>query len=159
MVQIYTAPDYTYQEDGNTSIFLAGTIDSGDSENWQEQLSEILSLHEDLDLHIFNPRREYWPDSNDNEEVTRQILWEQEHLDKADIIIMNILGDSKSPISLLELGLYARSGKLAVFCPEEFYRFENVRQTCKAYNIPLIKTNNLLMIYTYIMQKLGAIKC
>lgn len=46
-----------------------------------------------------------------------------------------ILPESKSPITLLELGLHARSGKLLVICPEKFYRYDNVRITCQKYNI------------------------
>ena len=31
-----------------------------------------------------------------------QVNWELEHLEKADLIIMNILASSKSPITLLD---------------------------------------------------------
>lgn len=37
-----------------------------------------------------------------------QVNWELEHLEKADLIIMNILASSKSPITLLEMGLFMR---------------------------------------------------
>ena len=50
---------------------------------------------------------------------------------------MNILGSSKSPITLLEMGLHARSGKLHVACEPSFYRYDNVRITCAYYGIPL----------------------
>lgn len=45
--------------------------------------------------------------------------------------------DSKSPITLLELGLFAKSGKLYVVCTEGFYRYDNVRITCAKYGVPV----------------------
>lgn len=44
---------------------------------------------------------------------------------------------SKSPITLLELGLFAKSGKLHVVCTEGFYRYDNVRITCAKYGVPV----------------------
>ena len=68
--------------------------------------------------------------------------------------MMNILPTSKSPISLLELGLYARSShKLIVFCNPNFYRFNNVKQVCKMYNVPLYETNDILVIRNKILER------
>lgn len=120
------------------TVFLAGTIDNGDSFNWQE---DIINRCQDLDVIFYNPRRKHWPDNPIPSQIESQIRWEQEHLDNADVIIMCLLDDSKSPISLLELGLYAQSGKLIVFCNPEFYRYTNVKLTCQKYNIPLYKVN------------------
>lgn len=44
---------------------------------------------------------------------------------------------SKSPITLLELGLFAKSGKLHVVCTEGFYRYDNVRITCAKHGVPV----------------------
>lgn len=120
------------------SVFLAGTIDNGNSFNWQES---IVNRCQDLDITFYNPRRKQWTDSPLPSQLEYQIKWEQEHLDNADIIIMCLLDDSKSPVSLLELGLYAQSGRLIVFCNPEFYRYTNVKLTCQKYNIPLYKVN------------------
>ena len=119
---------------GTKSVFLAGTIDNGDSSNWQE---DLINKCKDLNVTFFNPRRKEWIQNPTSEDMEYQIKWEQEHLDSADIIIMCLLDNSKSPISLLELGLYAQSGKLLVFCNKAFYRYDNVRLTCQKYNIPL----------------------
>lgn len=119
---------------GTKSVFLAGTIDNGDSSNWQE---ELINKCKDLNITFFNPRRKEWIQNPTSEDIEKQIKWEQEHLDSANTIIMCLLDNSKSPISLLELGLYARSGKLLVFCNKAFYRYDNVRLTCQKYNIPL----------------------
>ena len=44
-----------------------------------------------------------------------------------------------SPISLLEFGLHARSGKMVVFCPEGFWRKGNVDIVCERYGIPQVE--------------------
>jgi hypothetical protein len=116
------------------TVFLAGTIDNGDGSNWHEDLIENC---QDLNVTFFNPRRKEWPTSPTREEMEYQIKWEQHHLDRADLIIMCLLDNSKSPISLLELGLYAQSKKIIVFCNPAFYRWDNVRLTCEKYKIPL----------------------
>jgi len=131
----------TNEELEGKSIFLAGTIDNGNSENWQE---EIINLYKNDEVTFFNPRRKYWNplmNSELKDELEYQIKWEQEHLDKADLIIMCLLDNSKSPISLLELGLYAQSKKIIVFCNDLFYRYQNVKLTCDKYGIPLKKFN------------------
>ena len=48
--------------------------------------------------------------------------------------------DTKAPISLLELGLYAASGKMVVYCPEGFYRLRNVEIVYKGMGVPLMES-------------------
>jgi hypothetical protein len=45
--------------------------------------------------------------------------------------------ETKSPISLLELGLHAESDRMIVCCPPGFWRKGNVDIVCTRYNIPL----------------------
>lgn len=134
----YTINSKVKSSDGSlikpVSIFLAGTIDDGKSRNWQSEIIEDIGTKYDSDnITVYNPRRDDW--SDDNYAIEKQILWEQENLDKADYIFMNLESGSKSPISLLELGLYAQSNKLIVFCNDGFYRYTNVKLTCNKYNI------------------------
>ena len=140
--------------DNHISIFLAGTIDSGNSVNWQQEIINNLQEYDLQNLTIYNPRRLDWPSDAGHEEMQFQIKWEQEHLDKADIIIMVLTDTSKSPITLLEMGLYAKSKKLYVFCTDKFYRYDNVKLTCDKYNIPLINTTNTEKISEYIFDKI-----
>lgn len=149
-VDIYTPPlksdDMEYNEDGKVSfnIFLGGTIDNGESADWQQELiSAVSGIELTRPVHIYNPRREDWPSSDNHREIDIQINWELDHLEKADLIVMNILADSKSPISLMEIGLFARTNKLIVFCPKTFYRYDNVRVVCQRFGIPLYNTNNI----------------
>lgn len=150
MNKFYVAPQVDDTEDNiGRRIFLAGTIDMGNSSDWQNTLISRLSddRYQNLNITIYNPRRDKEFNVDDQEE---QIRWELNHLDKADVILVNILPDSKSPITLMEIGLYANSGKLVVVCPKEFYRYDNVRIVCEKYNIPLynlpgqVKITNLI---------------
>lgn len=136
------------------NLFLGGTIDNGSSLDWQKTLVDELNLSDTVHpIMIYNPRREDWPDSNGNNEIEKQINWELYHLERADLIVMNILGNSKSPISLMELGLFARTGKLIVFCNHNFYRYDNVRIVCRTYNIPLYNTNDILVIKKKVLER------
>ena len=123
---------------GAVTVFLAGTIDMGNSEDWQHKLVEEVKTW-DLyghDYVFYNPRRDEGF-SDDKGEFEYQVNWELDHLESCKNIIMCILGTSKSPITLMELGLFARSGKLEVICEPNFYRYGNVKITCERYGVPL----------------------
>ena len=117
------------------SVFLAGTIDMGSGVDWQKDVAELFEKAPGNWV-LFNPRQEFWDPSRENE-MDYQVNWELSHLEEADFILMNFLPDSKSPITLLELGLFAHSGKLYVVCTEGFYRYDNVRITCAKYGVPV----------------------
>lgn len=70
-----------------------------------------------------------------NEYFVEQVEWELNALDKADYIFMYFDPNTKSPISLLELGLYASSKKLLVYCPQEFWKSGNIYMVMRKYNI------------------------
>lgn len=122
---------------GYKSIFLAGSI--GGAKNWQQ---EVINSVMDFKKVIFNPRRENWDNSCvqsiDNPKFKGQVDWELEHLEKSDMIVMNFEPETMSPISLLEFGIYARSGKMYVYCQEPFFRKGNVDIVCDRYNIPQV---------------------
>lgn len=118
-----------------TRIFLAGTIDMGNSRDWQKEIYERFTEMDGRYI-LFNPRQEHW-DATRPGEMDYQVRWELDHLEEADMIIMYILGSSKSPISLLEMGLHAKDGKMTVICEEDFYRYDNVRITCDYYSVPM----------------------
>lgn len=135
------APKYYGIGDGYTTVFLAGSIENGVADKWQERVVADLS---DMPIRFLNPRRDDWdPTWNDEEnrdKLEEQILWELEGLELADLIIAYIDPNTKSPITLLEIGLHNHSGKLIVLCPEGFYRKVNVDVTCKFYEINQVDT-------------------
>lgn len=134
----------------NLKIFLAGTIDMGNSENWQDEAIRLLQLYYTENVDVYNPRRDDWDASwvqtFNNPEFFQQVSWELDAMDKADYILMNFTSESKSPITLLELGLYAQSKKVHVCCPDDFYRSGNVKIVCNKYNIPMYKSLRHLII-------------
>ena len=56
----------------------------------------------------------------------------------ASVIGMYFAPATKAPITLLELGLSARSGKLVVCCPDGFWRKGNVEAVCTRYGVQLL---------------------
>jgi hypothetical protein len=154
-----TPPDtMEYEEDGSipVNVFLGGTIDNGNSDDWQNELiNSISNVDLEKPVRIYNPRRKEWPSSDDHREISRQINWELANLEATDVIVMNILADSKSPISLMEIGLFASTGKLMVFCPKTYYRYDNVMVVCQRFNIPLHTTNNIPYITEKVCEKIG----
>lgn len=123
------------------SVFLAGSIDMGKAVNWQQQVTAAL-MH--LPIMILNPRRDDWDASwaqdISNPQFREQVEWELNHLDACTVIAMYFDPAGPAPISLLELGLYARTGKLIVCCSEGYWRRGNVQIVCARYGIRLVDT-------------------
>lgn len=117
-------------------VFLAGSIEMGTAADWQAELVARLS---DLEVVILNPRRKDWrkewkPELSDPH-FRQQVEWELAALESADVIVMVLAPGTQSPVSLLELGLHARSGKLIVLCPEGFWRKGNVDAVVARYAV------------------------
>lgn len=129
----------------NRKIFLAGSIEDGKAEKWQNKLSDNLKDLPDSIL-LLNPRSENWDstwlEENTNNNFQEQINWELVAMETADIIAMHFDEKTMSPITLLELRLHARSNKLIVHCPQGFWKRKNVLVVCKRYGITLVPTIN-----------------
>jgi hypothetical protein len=124
---------------GATSVFLAGSIEMGVAEDWQ---SEVAARLADLDVVILNPRRDEWDatwrQSRDDPRFRGQVEWELGGLERATVVALWFAPATRAPVSLLELGLTARSGKLVVGCPDGFWRKGNVEVVCERHGIPLL---------------------
>jgi hypothetical protein len=121
------------------SIFLAGSIDQGQAVDWQTSITKKLS---NLPVTILNPRRPDW-DSSWKEDISfepfrEQVDWEQDMLEAADVIALYFAKDSVAPISLLELGLFARTGKMVVACPLGYWKRGNVQIVCQRLKVELV---------------------
>jgi hypothetical protein len=149
MVTIIKPPHPVTKAGANiNAIFLAGSIEMGKAENWQARVEEFFKYYP-REITILNPRREDW-DSSWTQEFTnpqfyQQVNWELTSLDAADLIIMYFHPDTKSPISLLEFGMYAESNKMLVCCPTGFWRKGNVDIVCERYSIPNYETLDELL--------------
>lgn len=120
-------------------VFLAGSIEMGRADDWQERITDRLGH---LPITILNPRRDGWnPDwdqSTDNPEFVAQVNWELDGLRDSDVIAMYFDKDTKSPITLLELGLFADTTKLVVYCPKGYWRKGNVDMVCIRHGIKTV---------------------
>jgi hypothetical protein len=128
------------------SVFLAGSIEMGQAEPWQSVVEEALAGE---DVVILNPRRDEWDASWEqsihNPQFREQVEWELEGQERATAIAMYFAPATKAPITLLELGLFARSGKVVVCCPPGFWRRGNVEVVCARYGVELVESPSELV--------------
>ncbi|HEY1073833.1 nucleoside 2-deoxyribosyltransferase domain-containing protein [Brevundimonas sp.] len=128
-------------DDSRPRVFLGGSIDMGGAPDWQAAMTSALA---DMDVVVLNPRRPDWnpnwrPEA-DEPEFRRQVEWELAALESADVIVMYFAPGTQSPVSLLEMGLHARGGKLIVLAPEGFWRKGNVDITAQAYGVKQVQS-------------------
>lgn len=130
------APEYR-----KYSVFLAGSIEMGKAIQWQKQITKQL---QDLPITICNPRRGFWDPTVTPEEkdlsFQTQVKWELGALESASLICFFFDTNTKSPVTMLELGLWARSRKVIVCCNKKFHRAGNVHITCRRYGVPFVQS-------------------
>ncbi len=139
MARVLKPPAPLALDGADPSVFLAGSIEMGAAADWQAQVEQSLR---DLDVVLLNPRRDEWDaswvQSASNPPFREQVEWELEGLERTTVIAMYFAPGTRSPVTLLELGLFARSGKLLVCCPDGFWRKGNVEVVCGRYGVPLV---------------------
>jgi hypothetical protein len=118
-------------------LFLAGSIEQDSAERWQDRLIEMLRNSPGT---ILNPRRENWDStwkqSLANDQFYEQVQWELMGIQEADHIAFYFDPNTKSPITLMELGLcIGQLQNITVCCPEGFWRKGNVDIMCERYHI------------------------
>lgn len=130
------------------SLFLAGSIEMGLAPQWQQTVEQAL---ERSSITILNPRRDdwdsTWQQALTNPQFAAQVAWELEAQERADCIAMFFAPETQAPITLLELGLFARTGKLVVCCPPGYWRKGNVDVVCQRYGIQQVPTLGELCVY------------
>ena len=140
------APNHLKLKHGYTSIFLAGSIEMGKAEQWQQKIIQSVP---DEPIIFFNPRRADWDSSwgqtKEDSRFVEQVKWELEALEVAEHIVMYLDPKTMSPVSLIELGVHIRDPKLTVICPDGFWKKGNVDITCEFY-----KTRQVDSIDAYI---------
>jgi hypothetical protein len=142
-INVYYPPMNIAKRNTNLpSIFLAGTIDMGNSVDWQETTIDLINSFRPARYNIFNPRRKdwdsSWEQSYENPYFYQQVSWELNAIDEADYVLVYFASDSQSPITLLELGiLTARPEKVSVVCEDGFWRNGNVEIVCDLYSIQM----------------------
>lgn len=134
------------------NIFLGGSIEQDIAKPWQKRVVSMFKDEPDTVV-LLNPRRESWDPTwknvKTNKAFRQQVEWELEALETSDVILMYFDPATKSPISMLELGLFAHyprdivfyqdavkaASKLHVICPPGFWRKGNVDIVCERYGI------------------------
>lgn len=137
----------------SVKIYLGGTMDfSGNPQtDWQQAFIDGLAklsdpvkgllLIKNLNFIIFNPKV---PPQNpaapnlDNPEFVQTMKWRMQMQDMADIVFLNIMKNSVSPIPILEFGSLLGSGKLIVRASEMNNMYSQIRMYCEKYQIPLL---------------------
>lgn len=126
-------------------IFLAGSIDMGKAIHWQKMVEKSL---EDLDVVIFNPRRDDFDANAEYSEnspyMIEQIEWELEHIDKSDLVVFYFDPAGQAPITMFEMGLvahrvYTMKKKGIILCPEGFWKRPNVLISAMYYDFSIVK--------------------
>lgn len=123
------------------SVFTAGSIEMGKAVQWQGQMATMLSP---LPVTVNNPRRGHWdptitPEAKDAA-FRQQVEWELSALEQADVICFFFDVNTMSPVTLLELGIWAASDKVVVCCDPKYWRSGNVHIVCDRYGIPVVNT-------------------
>lgn len=160
-MRVIKAPHYFSKVGGEVSVFLAGSIEMGSAVDWQTSLAESLSSEPVIFL---NPRRDHFDweteQSVENPLFYQQVSWELDHIHRADIVVVNFLGTTKSPISLLELGMVSvlKPKSTLVCCAPDFWRRGNVEVVCGKAEIPLFSSIGALRmsLITRVNRLIGA---
>ena len=125
------------------TVFLSGAIDRNKAVSWREYVASKLNH---LPVILIDPYRPDW-NNTWREEATfepfrRQVEWELDTMEAANIIVVHFTATEQAPISLLEFGLFARESrrdrKLLVMCPDGYWKKGNVQIVCARFGIPLL---------------------
>lgn len=124
------------------SIFLAGSIEMGKAERWQDKVVNTFQDYTNLDF--FNPRRDDW-DSSWKQDIIdtnfrNQVEWEVRNLQSADIVFCYIDPTTMSPVTLFEIGMMCQTNKLILCAPKGYWRHGNLQVYSKLFNFPLVET-------------------
>lgn len=127
----------------NLEVFLAGSIEMGLASDWQASLANMLK--DVPNVILFNPRRDEWDSSWDqdikHEKFHEQVSWELDHLEESNLVVFYFDPLTRSPITLLELGIAAASGlQCIICCPKGFWRKGNVDIICERYDLKQVDT-------------------
>lgn len=128
------------------SVFLSGATKT----NWRETFLTILAskLPSTTQPHppypsitVYDPTQPLWAadwreDLADGRFGT-QVAWELDRLDAAAVVAVFFERASESPVSLLEFGLCAHSGRAVVGCGRGYWKRGNVEAVCLRYGVPM----------------------
>lgn len=123
--------------EGGFSVFLSGSV-AGD--DWRAALMKKL---EDKEIIFLDPRSDDYDSLKKTEQDPKfreQVTWEQDGMENANVIVMYFNRNSVASISLLEFGLFARSGRMIVRCPQGYKHKGYVDVLCERFGVQQVST-------------------
>jgi hypothetical protein len=126
-------------------LFLAGSIEQGRAMPWQGAVATHV-LAERPEVVVVNPRRvdwdPTWPQDPAFAPFAEQVNWELDHLLQADAALFVFDGATRSPVTLLELGLALQAfpDRLTLVCPRAFWRYGNIVLTAARFGVQVFET-------------------
>jgi len=136
MTQVIKPPEPFGDQRGKITIFLSGPASHL---AWRRMVEE--EFIKDEKVVVFNPYLKSWDASwverIVNPKFKDQVDWELEGLGLCDLILMYFDPNAEAPITLLELGLFAKEHKLIVCCPDGFWKKGYVEAVCAMHDVPL----------------------
>lgn len=145
------------QQTHRLSIFLGGTASDTGEPDWREALNKGLA---DQAVTIFDPKRDDW-DATWREDFsdTRwadQIQWELDMQDTADIIVVLFHGVTAAPVSLAEMGMASRTGKLIACALDGYCKKGYVEAVCRKFKAPFVRSEDELR--RVVMERLSELR-
>ena len=122
-----------FEKKEKQSLFLAGGINN--APNWQ--LDAVLYLNQkygNMDLAVFNPRRESKFSAEDYYAREEQVKWEFLHLRYANAIIFWFPENAPCTTSLFELGYWLNTSKVFVGVSPGHYKERSIKNQIKLLN-------------------------
>jgi Nucleoside 2-deoxyribosyltransferase like len=121
------------------TVFLGGSIEGDTAVRWQDEVIRHLVT---VSGTLLNPRRPAWDNSWETNIVNpvfrEQVEWELSGIETSDIIVFYFDPTTRSPITLLELGLaIGLQKKIILACPNGFWRKGNVDIIAARHAIPV----------------------
>lgn len=114
------------------TVFLAGSIEQGNADDWQSKVIKSLS---NASVTFINPRRQDWDSSwkqhRNSWQFKLQVEWELYWLEQAKRRVFYFDPNTKSPVTLIEFGRYGNKPGTIVCCPEGFWRKGNIDIMCR----------------------------
>lgn len=151
---VIQAPALYQGADKKPSVFLAGPTSGRD---WRKSVIKFLV---ELDIVILNPQRfdwdSTWAEDFSDPRWTEQVNWEMDMRETADVVAFMFDDAIVAPITLLELGLSAHSGKVVVCISDGYPKKGNVAVVCQRYNIQQVSSEEALAeAVAHIVRKRG----
>lgn len=120
-------------------IFLAGSICNGNAPNWQNDVSTYIEqtwIEEEIT--IYNPRRdeEFVPEMESG-----HAAWTMSMISLSDYILLHLTGNTGSPISTLELGMFIDDPRLFLSINDDYVRKEVVLYHYNVFGIDQLYDN------------------